>query len=141
MTRLEIVGFLQRRQGHWTAHDAVALANDHSPDGIVHSPIFGVIQGRDAIEGSYRNLFTSFADWDLDPQDLIVEGDRAVQMFRATATHTSDLFGVSATNRRFEIRGALIFDFINHKITRERRLYDFTSLLLQLGILKAKPRD
>ena len=139
MTRPEIEGFLQRRQDHWISRDAHALAADHTPDGVVHSPIFGVVHGASAIEASYRNLFTVFADWTFDAQDLIVEGERAVQLFRVTATHTSELFGVAATNRRLEIRGALIFDFAGGKIARERRLYDFTGLLLQLGILKAKP--
>ena len=139
MTRTEITGFLTRRQDHWTARDARALALDHTPDGVVHSPIFGVVHGVEAIETTYRNLFNVFADWTFDAQDLIVEGDRAVQLFRVTATHTNELFGVPATNRRLEIRGALIFDFQDGKIARERRLYDFTGLLLQLGILKAKP--
>jgi hypothetical protein len=33
----------------------------------------------------------------------------------------------------------LIFEWRDGKIAVERRLYDFTSLLLQVGVLKAKP--
>jgi predicted ester cyclase len=139
MTRDAVTAFLARRQEHWAARDAVALADDHTDDGVVHSPIFGVVRGRTEIERSYRNLFTVFADWTFNAEDLIVEDDRAVQVFRVQASHTSELFGVAATNRRFEIHGALIFDLRDGRIARERRLYDFTSLLLQLGILKAKP--
>lgn len=139
MTRQNIAAFLARRQDHWTMRDAAALAADHAEDGVVHSPIFGKVVGRSEIEKSYRHLFTVFADWAFDAEDLIIEGDRAVQLFRVTATHTSELFGVQATNRRFEIHGALIFDFHDELIARERRLYDFTGMLLQLGVLKARP--
>ena len=138
--RDHIIGFLARRQQHWAARDAAALAADHTEDGVVHSPIFGVITGRSEIEKSYHNLFRVFADWTFDAEDLIVDGARAAQVFRVKASHTSELFGVAATNRRFEIHGALIFTFREGLIQREVRLYDFTSLLLQLGVLKAKPR-
>ena len=139
MSRDEIRGLLLRRQEHWAAHDSAALASAHTEDGVVHSPIFGVITGRPEIEKSYRNLFRVFADWTFDGQDVIIDGSRVAQIFRVKASHTNELFGVAATNRRFEIHGALVFDFRNGLIQRERRLYDFTSLLLQLGILKAKP--
>jgi predicted ester cyclase len=139
VTREQIIGFLARRQGHWLARDAAALASDHAEDGVVHSPLFGVVTGRREIEKSYRNLFRIFADWTFDAEDLLVDGARAVQLFRVKASHTSELFGVAATNRRFEIHGALLFEFTDGLIANERRLYDFTSLLLQLGILKAKP--
>jgi hypothetical protein len=31
------------------------------------------------------------------------------------------------------------YQFENGKIVRERRIYDFTGLLVQIGVLKAKP--
>jgi steroid delta-isomerase-like uncharacterized protein len=139
MSRDHVIAFLARRQQHWAARDAAALAADHTEDSIVHSPLFGVVTGRSEIAKTYENLFRIFADWTFAAEDLIVDGSRAAQIFRVKATHTSELFGVAATNRRFEIHGALIFDFRDGLIHRERRLYDFTSLLLQLGVLKAKP--
>lgn len=141
MDREHIIAFLARRQSHWAERDAHALAADHTEDGVVHSPIFGVVVGRAEIEKSYRDLFRVFADWTFNAEDLLVDGTRAVQVFRVNASHTSELFGVAATNRRFQIHGALLFDFRDGLIARERRLYDFTGMLLQLGVLKAKPRD
>ena len=35
--------------------------------------------------------------------------------------------------------GVLVFELRDGKITHERRLYDFTGLLVQVGVLKAKP--
>ena len=139
MTREQIVTVLNAMQRAWNTRDPVGLAAAHSDDGTVHSPIFGEVKGRDAIEKSYRELFRAFGDWVLTFEDLIVDGERAAQVFHATATHTSDLFGVDATHRRFRVQGVLLFEFRDGKIATERRLYDFTGLLLQVGVLKARP--
>ena len=45
---------------------------------------------------------------------------------------------------RFEIRvenliSELIYDLRGDKIVRERRIYDFTGMLVQIGVLKARP--
>jgi len=139
MTREQILEFLAERQQHWVNRDPSGLASSHAEDGVVHSPIFGTVTGRHAIEQSYRDLFKVFNDWTLEGDDRIIEGNRVAQLFSVQATHTSDLFGVPATGRKFEIRGVLVFDLEGGKIARERRMYDFTGLLLQLGVLKAKP--
>jgi predicted ester cyclase len=84
-------------------------------------------------------MFRGFGDWTYEGQETIIDGTRAAQLFTATATHTSELFGVEATHRKFKVQGVLVFELRDGKIQAERRLYDFTSLLLQLGVLKAKP--
>jgi predicted ester cyclase len=132
MTREQIVGVMQVVHRAWNARDAAALAAMHSEDGVVHSPMFGELRGRPAIE-------RTFPDWVYEPQELIIDGDRVAQLFVSEATHSSELMGVEATFRKFKVQGVLIFELRDGKIAVERRLYDFTSLLLQVGVLKAKP--
>ena len=139
MTREQIVGVLNTMQRAWNSRDSAALAAVHTDDGVVYSPIFGEVHGKAAIDKSYRDLFTAFADWTFEPQELIVDGLRAAQLFTVTATHTSEIFGVPATNRRFKIQGVLVFEFREGKIAVEKRLYDFTGLLIQMGVIRAKP--
>lgn len=138
MTREQIVAVLNAMQRGWNTRDPVALAALFADNALVHSPIFGELKGRLAIEKSYRDLFRGFADWTFEGQDVIVDGNRAAQLFTVTATHTSDMFGVDATHRSFKIKGVLIFEFRDGRIAFEHRLYDFTSLLLQVGVLKAR---
>lgn len=38
-----------------------------------------------------------------------------------------------------EIHGAILLTFRDGKIVREKRYYDSTALLVQIGVLKAKP--
>jgi predicted ester cyclase len=42
------------------------------------------------------------------------------------------------TGRRIETSGAFILTLENGRIAAERRVYDFTGFLVQLGVLKAK---
>jgi steroid delta-isomerase-like uncharacterized protein len=140
MNRHEIATFLDERQDAWRLRDPSALARGHHDDGTVQSPIFGTIRGREAIESSYRELFRVFADWTLDKVENVIEDGRAVQILTVHGTHTGELFGVAGTGRRFTFQGVSYIEFKDGKIARERRLYDFTSMLLQLGVLKAKPK-
>jgi predicted ester cyclase len=139
MTRDEIQAFLEARRQHWEARDPVRLASDHTDECTVQSPIFGSMRGRQAIEASYRELFKVFSDWTIDEDPAVIDGHRAVTLFTAHGTHTSNLFGVAPTGRRFEIHGVLMLTMRDGKIHAERRLYDFTSMLLQLGVIRAKP--
>lgn len=126
-------------QRGWNSRDPAALASAHAEDGVVFSPIFGEVRGRAAIEKSYRDLFTAFADWTFEPSELIVDGLRAAQLVSVNASHTSEIFGVQPSHRKFRIQGVLVFEFRDGKVQIERRLYDFTGLLIQLGVIKAKP--
>ena len=47
--------------------------------------------------------------------------------------------GLAGTNRRFRIQGVRLYDMKAGLIQTERRLYDFTGLLIQVGVLRSKP--
>lgn len=139
MTREELTRFAADRKTAWDHRDPVKLAAGHTLDGVVDSPIFGRIEGRPAIETTYRNLFDIFADWDFRGDELIVEGTRVAEPFTARATHSKEFLGIPGTGRRFQIHGVLLFDFAGTLIGREQRIYDFSGMLIQIGVLKAKP--
>ena len=139
MTYDETLSFLQQREAKFNRHDANALAADHTDTGVVRSPIFPFVQGVVNIQGSYRALFTMFPDWHITFEAPIIDGDRAAHPFTARATHAGEFMGMSGTGRKFRIVGALIYRFDDGLIAEERRLYDFTGLLMQVGVLKGKP--
>jgi predicted ester cyclase len=138
MTRAETVAFLERRFDAYHRHDAVALASDHAENGIVMSPIFTTIQGRAAIEASYRSLFTAFENWAMKGGEPIIDGDRVALVIHVTAIHASELFGLPGSGKRVEFTGVMMLTLENGLIAQERRFYDFTGLLMQIGVLKGK---
>ena len=139
MTRPEILSFFAARQVHWDAHDVEALAAGHAEDGVIQSPMHGTRRGRAAIADSYSALFGAFPDWRFTIDDTLVDGDRVAQVFTAEATHVGEFMGLAGTNRRFRIQGVRLSDLANDLIQVERRLYDFTGLLIQVGVLRGKP--
>ena len=48
-------------------------------------------------------------------------------------------FGLPGTGRRIEFRACRLFRMEGELIEHERRIYDFTGLLVQVGVLRAKP--
>jgi predicted ester cyclase len=139
MTREDIAGLLAERQRLYDGRDSKGLAASHAPDGTVHSPLFPTVVGREAIETSYASLFKIFPDWLIFLEDPIIEGSRAVQAFTARATHQGEFMGLKGSGRRFEIGGALFYLMENGLVVQERRIYDFTGLLIQIGVLRGKP--
>ena len=139
MTRDEVVRFFDDRKRHWAERDIDALANQHALDGTVQSPMFGSLSGRPAITESYHRLYTAFPDWVTNFDELIVDGDKVAQPFTATATHVGDFMGLPGTKHRTHIQGVLLMNLANGLIQHERRLYDFSMLLMQVGVLKGKP--
>ena len=138
MTRDELLQVLNRHVDAYARHDPVGLAALHAEHSLVVSPMFATIRGRKAIEESYVSLFTAFPDLEMKGEPPIVDGNHVAQVFQASATHVNELFGLPGTRKRVEITVAYVLTFENGLIVEERRIYDFTRLLLQLGVLKGK---
>ena len=140
MTRQEISDLFARRQQAWARLDADALTADHSDDSEVDSPLAGgQAIGRAAIARLYRTYFGAFADLTLAHDELLIDGDRVVLLGRISGTNTGGFMGMPATGRSLSVPIAFFYEVRDGRITRERRIYDFTGVLLQVGLLKAKP--
>ena len=139
MTRDDAARLFGNQQAAWNARDPIALARDYADDGTIISPIFRTVQGREAIVESFRSLFRTFPDWQYTGQELLVDGDTVAEPFIVNATHTRDFMGHPGSGRKFEIQGVRILKLQDGLIAYERRYYDFTGLLIQLGVLRGKP--
>jgi steroid delta-isomerase-like uncharacterized protein len=143
MTHDDIESFIARFVETWHQADVRALAACYTPDAVISSPMFSTVNGREKVEASYRDLFRVFEHWRLSVDSTVIDtvgGERAAVVTTNQATHVGEMFGYPGTGRRFTMRTALIFEFKDGHIASETRLYDFTGLLVQLGVLKAKGR-
>ena len=140
MTRDEITALFARRHEAFNEHEAAALAEDYSDDATVDSPLAGgIAKGREAIERLYVTLFAAFTDLTLEQDELVVDGDVVSLLGRMTGTDNGGLMGMAPTHRKVKFRVALFYTLRDGQIVRERRVYDFTGVLIQVGLLKAKP--
>jgi uncharacterized protein (TIGR02246 family) len=139
MTRGAILALIERRHAAWALRDAAALAATHAEQGVVISPIGGVLEGRQEIERVYRLLFSAFPDMRFVNDEIVIDGDRVVEVARLAGTHSGDFFGLAPTGRHLEVQVALVMGVADDLVVEERRIYDFTGVLVQIGVLKAKP--
>ena len=142
MDRTDITALFARRADAWNRHDAVTLAADHAEDAVAESPLLGHIKGRANIQTLYERWFASFQDLAYIAKELVIDGDEAAQFFTIRATQSAPFAGVPATRRRLEFSGVALFQIgPDGLIVHDERLYDVTSVMVQLGVLKAKPAD
>ena len=139
MTPDEIRAFLLEHVEKFGQRDAAALAADHARDGVIDSPRAGSHRGRTAIEAVYRSWFAAFPDLRLTLEALLVEDNRAAVFCRVTATHRGAFLGVDGTGKRVEFPIVYLQTVEAAQITNERRIYDFSGVLIKLGVLKVKP--
>jgi steroid delta-isomerase-like uncharacterized protein len=140
MTRDEVLALFARRQKAIERFDAGALAGDHAEDGVVDSPVAGgTVNGRIAIEGTYQTFFNAFPDLKSETEDLVIDGNRVAWFFKASGTQRGGFMGLPPTGKAFSV--PMVFHYVlrDGQIMHERRIYDFTGILVQVGLLKAKP--
>jgi steroid delta-isomerase-like uncharacterized protein len=142
MTSDEIRSFLDRFVRAWEKQDVPALGACYADTCTVVSPIFHTLKGRAQVERPYTDLFRAFSSPSIHVDDTVVSTGtppRAVIVWTVRSTHTGEIFGVPGTGKRIERTIAYFLTFRNGTIINERRVYDFTNMLMQLGVLKAKP--
>ena len=139
MTRQEAQEFFDRRMDAYRRRDIDALVLGYAENCVLESPLAGQVRGRAAIDNVNRGFLTSFPDFAIEDLELIVEDNRVVQIVNLSGTNTGGFMGLSPTGKHFKFPLVMIFTFENGLIVHERRIYDFTGMLTQIGVLKAKP--
>jgi steroid delta-isomerase-like uncharacterized protein len=140
MTREELQGFAERYLDAWTRRDPPAIARHHESNCVAESPMYATLRGRKAVEDASRAFFTSFPDATLEIDAILIDPPRVAIFTTVNATHVNEFFGLPGTNRHIEFRNARLMEMDDQGlIAHERRIYDFTGLLLQIGVLRAKP--
>ena len=134
MTTEEITVIFDRLKEGFARLDATALGANYADDCVVESPIAGELIGREAVERAYRNLFSAFPDLRLHTDELLMFGHRVVWTVRVQGTDNGGFMGLPPTGKPFSTSIIYLFTFSNdHQILHERRIYDFSRLLLHLA--------
>ena len=140
MTRDEILALLERRAEAWRRLDVGTLVNDYAADAVIESPLAGgTTHGLEQIKQVFQTYFVAFPDLGMEVAEVLVDGQRAAVMATFTGTDRGGFMGMPPSGRHVTIPVVFLYEFKDGKIVRDRRVYDFTGLLIQVGTLKAKP--
>ena len=139
MTRDQIVDLFDRRMKAINDHDVEAFADLFAEDAVVESPLGGTHQGRVAIAAVAGAFVGALSDATFTEDALIIDGDHVVQVITVSGTDTGGLMGMAPSGRTAQLPIVVVCQLANGLITHERRIYDFTGMLVQIGVLKAKP--
>lgn len=139
MTREQTAAFFARRLEALNRHDTAELTRHHTEDGVIDSPLSGVSEGREAIEKAYASSMRVFPDVKVTQELLLIDGHRVAFVVTMSGSGHAGLMGLPPATRAFSVPIVFLDEFEDGLIARERRIYDFTGLLIQIGALKAKP--
>ena len=138
MTRQDIEALFARRQDDYDNLDAESLARDYTDDAVIDSPVSGR-HGKAEAQHNIEAVFQAFVDLTLTTESLVIDGQRVAQVIALEGTNVGGLFGLPPSGKTFKVPAVFVFDLRDGKIARERRIYDFTGVLVQVGVLKARP--
>jgi predicted ester cyclase len=138
MTRDEIVAMFARRQEAFDDLDAAALAADYADDVVIESPMSGT-HGKADAERYLRAFFDAFLDLKATFEPPVIDGQHVAVIGKCEGTNMGGFMGMAPSGRGFKLQTVMMFELKGRKIVHEQRIYDFTGMLVQVGILKAKP--
>jgi steroid delta-isomerase-like uncharacterized protein len=139
MTRAEILALIEAREAAANRRDVEALTKTHAEDGVLESSMAGTVKGHAAIGDVHRAWFSAFPDMTLATDQVLIDGDRAVVVATITGTNRGGFLGLPPSNKPFRVSIVAFYTFKDGYISHGRHIYDFTGLLVQIGVLKARP--
>jgi predicted ester cyclase len=69
----------------------------------------------------------------------LIDANQVVEVLTIEGTNVGGLMGLPASGKHFRVPAVFTYELRGDKIARERRIYDFTGMLVQVGVLKARP--
>lgn len=121
------------------AGDWRAAADDYAEDACN----FGRPVGRAGYLAVFEDIYTTFPDWRMDVEELLVHGDDVVVRCRVCGTHLGvgrrhvnggKLVGVEPTGRRFEVTHIHWLKLRDGKFVEHYAARDDLGMLSQLGL-------
>ena len=101
-------------------------------DLVEHEEAPGFESTKEGVKQVFHMYRAAFPDLRMEPQDIIVCGDKVVARMSFSATHTQPLLGIAPTGRRFTLRTIDIWRVENGKFAEHWDIVDYQGLQKQL---------
>jgi steroid delta-isomerase-like uncharacterized protein len=109
-------------------------------DFVEHEEMPGLEPSKEGVKQLFHMYRAAFPDLRMEPQDVLVSGDKAVARVRATGTHQGEFLGMPATGKSVDVQLIDITRFGNDGLAREHwGVFDALALMQQLGAIPETP--
>jgi steroid delta-isomerase-like uncharacterized protein len=121
--------------------DSLGFSQVYSDNVALESPLGGSVGGREAVRKAFEGFFKAFPDATFLFEPPRIDGDEVVIVCSIAGTHSGGFAGLPPSGNPFRFQLVFLLTLRDGQIVRDRRIYDFTGLMVQIGMIKAKPRD
>jgi steroid delta-isomerase-like uncharacterized protein len=104
-------------------------------DFVELDPLPGQRQGREGLKEVLGMMRAAFPDIHWAVEEMVAEGDTVVTRFIWTGTHRETFLGVPATGRSVTVKGVVIDQLADGRMSRSRILMDSLGMMQQLGVI------
>jgi steroid delta-isomerase-like uncharacterized protein len=113
-----------------------ALADDF----IEHEETPGLEPTKEGVLQFFRMYRAAFPDMRMEPEDILVSGDKVTVRARVTGTQQGEFMGMPATSKRVDIQLIDILRFDDDGLAREHwGVIDALTMMQQLGVVPENP--
>jgi len=120
----------------WNRHDVDAIVDHVAEDVIVRDIALGrPLLGRSALKEAVEAYIAAFPDLHIEITSSTLDGERIVQEWTVTATHSGEFMGIEPTGRWTETYGATVSTYDDDGMVIEASMYwNPLAMLRQLGL-------
>jgi steroid delta-isomerase-like uncharacterized protein len=118
-------------KGNWALAEELTTS-----DVVMHHPASPTpVSGREAVVGFLQAFRAGFPNLNIVAEDVFGEGDKVSVRWRATGTHSANLFGIPPTGKSMNVAGISVVRMENGKIAEDWVAEDTMGLMKQLGVI------
>jgi len=109
-------------------------------DFIEHEETPGLAPSKDGVKAFFAMQRAAFPDMRMEPEDILVSGDKAVARVRVTGTNDGAMMGMPATGKHVDVNLIDIIRFGDDGLAHEHwGVVDMLGMMQQLGLVPTGP--
>ena len=121
-----------------SAGDIDGFAEHVADEFVEHEETPGFERSKEGVKQMFGMYLAAFPDLRMEPEDVLVSGDKVVARVRATGTHQGEFIGMPATARSVDIQLIDIIRFGEDGLAHEHwGVLDALGMMQQLGAIPA----
>ena len=132
----EIARFVRDLVEAWNAHDIERITTFYAPE--YEGVDVGQAEpqhGAQSVSQNVERYLRAFPDLRFVEEDIVVQDNRAVLVWRAYGTHKGKIMNIPPTGRNVAVRGTSVLGVENTKVARGLYIWDVAGLLRSIGLL------